>query len=62
MKSQVLDDRINMATTIELSTTHIVDLFHQACNSITKVLMIKQVDVGVHDSRAILQVLEEISQ
>ncbi len=62
MKAQVVDDRINMATTIELSTTHMLDLFHQACNSITKVLKIKQVDVGVHDSRAILQVLEEISQ
>jgi hypothetical protein len=69
MKSQVVDDRINMATTIELSTTHILDLFHQACNSITKVLRIKQLpriyqqaDVGVHDSNAILQVLEKISQ
>jgi hypothetical protein len=44
-------------------------LFRQACNSITKVLRIKQlpriyqqVDVGVHDSRAMLQVLEKISQ
>jgi len=69
MKSQVVDDRINMATTIELSTTHILDLLHQACNSITKVLRIKQLpridqqtDVGVHDNSAILQVLEKTSQ
>ncbi|CAK9872616.1 unnamed protein product [Sphagnum jensenii] len=69
MKSQVVDDRINMATTIQLSTTHILDLFHQACNSITKVLRIKQLpridqqtDVGVHDNSAILQVLEKTSQ
>ncbi len=69
MKSQVVGDQINMATTIELSTTHILDLFHQACKSITKILMIKQLprfyqqaDVGVHDSSAILQVLEEITQ
>jgi hypothetical protein len=69
MKSQVVDDRINMATTIELSTTHILDLLHQACNSITKVLRIKQLpridqqtDVGVYDNTAILQVLEKTSQ
>jgi len=69
MKSQVVDDQIKMATTIELSTTHILDLFHQACNSITKVLKIKrlpriyqQADVGVHDNNAILQVLEKVSQ
>jgi hypothetical protein len=69
VKSQVVGDQINMATTIELSTTHILDLFHQACNSITKVLKIKQLpriyeqaNVGVHDSNAILQVLEKISQ
>jgi cellobiose-specific phosphotransferase system component IIC len=67
MKSQVVGDRINMTTTIELSTTQILDLFHQACNSITKVLTIKQLqriqaNVGVHDSSAILQVLEKISQ
>jgi hypothetical protein len=62
MNSQVVGDRTNMATTVELSTTHILDFFHQACDSITKVLKIKQVDVGVHDNRAILEVLEEISQ
>jgi hypothetical protein len=69
MKSQVVGDQINMATTIELSITHILDLFHQACNSITRILMIKQLprfyqeaDVGVHDSSAILQILEEITQ
>ncbi|CAK9219605.1 unnamed protein product [Sphagnum troendelagicum] len=69
MKSQVVGDRINMTTTIELSTTHILDLLHQACNSITKVLRIKQLprihqqtDVGVHDNSAILQVLGKTSQ
>ncbi|CAM6056741.1 unnamed protein product [Sphagnum tenellum] len=69
MKSQVVGDRINITTTIELSTSHILDLFHQACNSITKVLRIKQLpriyqqaNVGVHDSSAMLQVLEKISQ
>jgi len=69
VKSQVVGDQINMATTIELSTTHILDLFHQACNSITKFLKIKQLpriyeqaNVGVHDSNAILQVLEKISE
>jgi hypothetical protein len=57
-----------MATTIELSTTHNSDLFDQACKSITKVLKIEQLSidqeghVGVHDSRAILQVLEKNSQ
>jgi len=69
VKSQVVGDQINMATTIELSTTHILDLFHQACNSITKFLKIKQLpriyeqaNVGVHDSNTILQVLEKISE
>jgi hypothetical protein len=69
MKSQGVGDRTNMATTVELSTTHILGFFHQACNSITKVLMIKQLprvyqqaDVGVHDNNAILQVLEKFRQ
>jgi hypothetical protein len=66
-ENQVMQNTTSIAN--ELFRTHILDLFHQACNSITKVLGIKQLqrigqqaDVGVHDNSAILQVLEKISQ